>query len=172
MTSSGIQTATFRLVVQCLKLLRYRVVNCKKGIDISFLLCNRNINYPVHSVVPLPTLLLSMPLFHIVTFHFLRPILILSSHLHFFPPIHVFASGFPTQHLCAYFLCHSCHTVSPSRPRYNRVFRPPRHWLMVPSTFRKLLLYFKRGDSSSTFVHFKVRPSLSVESSVTTYLAT
>ena len=127
---------------------------------------------PCSHGLPLPTPLLSMPLFHIVTFHFLRPILTLSSHLRSFPASRVFASGFPAQRLCAYFLCHSCHTVSPSRPRYNRVFRPPRQWIMVQGTFRKLWLYFKRVESSSTFVHFKVRPSLSVETSVTTYLAT
>jgi hypothetical protein len=34
-TSSGIQTATFRLVVQCLKYPRYYVINCTREMEIS-----------------------------------------------------------------------------------------------------------------------------------------
>jgi len=43
---------------------------------------------------------------------------------------------------------------------------------MVSSTFRKSWLYVQRAESPSAFVLFKVRPSLSVQTSVATYRAT
>jgi len=51
-SSSVIQTASFRLVVQCLNRLRYVVINCKERREIC-LFCNRNIHYHVHSVTTL-----------------------------------------------------------------------------------------------------------------------
>jgi hypothetical protein len=103
-TSSGIQTATFRLVARCLNLPCYGVVNCIRGKEISCLLYNRNVPYRVHSGLPLPSVLLSMSADHILTSHTLRPISILSSHLRILPPSDIFASGIPAKRLWAHLL--------------------------------------------------------------------
>ena len=170
-TSSAIQTATFRLVVQCPKQPRYGLFNCTKGKEIC-LLCSTQYLLPCSHVLPLPTVLLWISAFHIQTSPSLK------IHINTFVPSTHFSSklflrfSFPPQRLWAYFLCQACHTVSPSRPPYNPVFRPPHHWLIVARNFRNSLLYFKETESSSTFVSFKVRPSLSVQTSITTFRAT
>ena len=48
-TSSGIQTANFLLVLQCIKYPQYYVINCTGGLKIYCVLCIRNMHYSVHS---------------------------------------------------------------------------------------------------------------------------
>ena len=69
LTSSGIQTATFRLVVQCINCVCYIVIICKMGEEFSCLLSNRNTHYRVYSSPPLTCVLLSMSAGHILTSH-------------------------------------------------------------------------------------------------------
>ena len=71
MTPSGIQTATFRLVVQRLNRLRYEVINCTRRKEMSSLsttkytlLCSQGL--------PVPSVLRSMSAGHTLTFHFFK----------------------------------------------------------------------------------------------------
>jgi hypothetical protein len=55
--------------VQCINHVCYIVIICTKGKEFSFLLCNRNTHYRVHSGLPLTCVLLSLSAGHILTSH-------------------------------------------------------------------------------------------------------
>ena len=88
MTPSGIQTATFRLVVQRLNRLRYEVINCTRRKEMSSLsttkytlLCSQGL--------PVPSVLRSMSAGHTLTFHFFK------IHINIFvPSTHIYSKLF------------------------------------------------------------------------------
>ena len=171
MISSAIPTATFLLLVQCLNSLRYGVINCTKGIDI-YCLCATAICITVFTCPAITHCVTVGVGISFLTSHFFKmQINTIVQSTHFSSKL-CFPFRFSGSSFVGLFLCHYLYIVSPSRPPYNPVFRPPRHWLIVYSKFRISWLCFKGAETSSTFVLFKVRPSLSVQKSVTTYRAT
>jgi hypothetical protein len=68
---SGIQTASFLLVVRWVNWLSYGVINCKLE-KIFLVFVQQNIHYPVHSGLPLPSVLLSISTGHILLINFVK----------------------------------------------------------------------------------------------------
>jgi hypothetical protein len=66
-TSTGIQTVTFRLVVQCVNHLRYGRINCTRGKEISCRLSKRNTHYRIRTGLLLPLVLVSTSASHNLT---------------------------------------------------------------------------------------------------------
>ena len=108
-------------VVQHLYRLRNGVIKCARGIEIYCFLYNQIyitvFTRPASRVCVNVDICRSYP----NTSH-LRSILILSSQLLIFHPNGVFVSGNPAIRLRSQFLCYTCHSFSPSRPRYNQLY--------------------------------------------------
>ena len=163
--SSLIQSATFRLVAQCLNNLRYGVIMCTK--EKKFLVFEANkYALPCSQGMPVASVLLSMSAGHNLTSHTIKihiNTIVPSTHLSYNWYLRFSYSG---QSFLGLFL------ASLALDTTNCLDR-----LVIDQWFPTLFaeefwLFVQQAKSSSTYFLFKFRPTLSVETSVITYPAT